>query len=177
MKLFEIRRYYFYKVNKPSKFIFFNNKLDVRIVSLENYRDICNYSHKLSPVFLSFLQQGNKGLYGYIDGKLVAYAWSILNKGEKTKRVRGFFPLKGNAACVHYCRVFDKYQGMKIYQTMLSHLYCDLYGEVDAIFLDTEITNIPAQRAIEKSWGEKQGKLVSVVILGKTVITFKCLKS
>lgn len=175
-KLFEVRRYYYYRVDKSSDGAFLNRDIEVRPISMENYREIDSYNQALLPVFRSFLMHDNFGLYGYLNGKLVAYAWSILNKRSKCKRVRAFFSLLGDAACVHYCRVLDEYQGRKIYQTMLAYLYRELFQKVNFVYLDTEISNVPAQRAIEKSGGQLQGMLVRVMLLGKTVVTFKRVK-
>ncbi len=172
-KLFEIRRYYYYKVERVPEFIFLNKEVQIKVVSWENYKDICECIPNLEPVFRSFLECGNVGIYGYLEGHLVAYAWSILNKGKTLKKVRGFFPLPGDAACVHYCRVLESYRGRKIYQTMLACLYRILYKEVCDIYLDTEVTNIPAQKAIEKSHGKVQGELVRVMFFGKTLFIFK----
>ena len=172
-KYFGIRQHYYYRVDKTRPFAFPNAELHVKTVTKENYKDIQKRYPKRVPLFYSFLENGNKGFYGYINGRLVAYGWAILNKQNRSKKVRGFFPLPGNAACIHFCRVMDDFQGKKIYQTMLAYMYKELYQEVNDIYLDTEITNQAANQAVNKSNGEIVGRLIRFVFLGRTLLTFK----
>ena len=171
-KIFDIRRHYYYRVDKTLPFSFPNQELYTKAVSVENYQDIDEYFPKHTSKFYNFIKHGDKGMYGYINGRLVAYAWAIINKQNKSKKIRGFFTLPGNAACVHFCRVMDEFQGKKIYQTMLAYMYNELYQEVNDIYLDTEVTNQPAHQAIKKSNGMVTKQLIRVICLGKTVITF-----
>ena len=172
-KIFDIRRHYYYKVDKTQPLSFPNSELYIKDISFENYQDIHEYFPKHTPKFYDFLKHGDKGLYGYINGRLVAYAWVILNRHNSSKKVCGYFHLPGNAAYVHFCRVLDNFQGKKIYQTMLAHIYTKLFQEVDNIYIDTEIVNQPANRAVRKTNGLVIGQLIRVIILGQTVITFE----
>ena len=172
-KIFDIRRHYYYRVDKTQPLSFPNSEVYIKCISLENYQDIQEYFPKHTSKFHDFVKRGNKGLYGYIDGRLVAYAWAILNKQNSSKKVCGYFHLPGNAAYVHFCRVMNNFQGKKIYQTMLAYMYNELYQEVNDIYLDTEITNLPAQQAIKKSNGVVMGKLTRVICCKQTVITLK----
>lgn len=172
-KIFDVRRHYYYRIDKTKPFAFPNQELYVKAISVENYRDIQEYFPKHVHKFYDFVKHGDKGIYGYINGKLVAYGWAILNQQSRSKKVRGFFPLPGNSACVHFCRVMDDFQGKKIYQTMLAYLCTELYQDVSDIYLDTEIDNYPAHQAIQKSNGKVTGQLTRVVSLGRTIITLK----
>ncbi len=172
-KIIDIRRHYYYQVDKSQPLSFPNPNLYTKAITPENCRDIQEYYPNLAPKFCAFVEQDHKGLYGYIDGQLVAYAWAILNNRDTSKKIRGFFPLPSNAACVHFCRVMDNFRGRKIYQTMLAHMYICLYRVVNDIYLDTETTNRPANQAVKKSNGEVIGQLTRVICLGYTVMTFK----
>ena len=171
-KIFDIRRHYYYRVDKSQPLSFPNQELYIKAISVENCRDIREYFPKHAPKFCNFVERGDKGMYGYINGRLVAYAWAVLNKQSSSKKVCGYFHLPANAAFVHFCRVLDDFQGKKIYQTMLAYMYHELYQEIDDIYIDTEIDNHPANQAIKKSNGIVIGQLIRVVFLGRTVITF-----
>jgi hypothetical protein len=172
-KIFDIRRHYYYRVDKTQSFSFPNSELYIKNISFENYQDIHEYYPKHTPKFYNFIKHGDKGIYGYINGRLAAYAWAILNKQNSPKKVCGYFHLPGNAAFVHFCRVMDDFKGKKIYQTMLAHLYTKLFQEINDIYIDTDIDNYPANQAIKKSNGIVMGKLTRVICLKQTVITLK----
>ena len=172
-KIFDIRRHYYYRIDKTLPLSFPNPELYIKNVSMENYQDIHEYFPKHTPKFYEFLKHGDKGIYGYINGRLVAYAWAILNKQNSSKKVCGYFHLPGNAAFVHFCRVMDDFQGKKIYQTMLSYMYTDLYQEVNDVYIDTEIDNFSANQAVKRSNGIVMGQMIRVVFLGQTAITLK----
>ena len=172
-KIFDIRRYYYYRVDQTQPLSFPNSELYIKPVSAENYEDIKEFFPQHVSKFYTFVKRGDKGIYGYINGRLVAYAWAILNKHNHSKKVCGYFLLPENAAYVHFCRVMNDYQGKKIYQTMLAYMFRNLGREVKDIYLDTEITNLPAQQAIKKSNGIVHGKLTRVICCKQTIITLK----
>ena len=174
-KIFDIRRHYYYQVDKTLPFSFPNRELCIKAVTMENYHEIDEYFPKHTSKFYNFVKRGDKGMYGYINGRLVAYAWAILNKQNKSKKICGYFNLPGDAAFVHFCRVMNDFQGQKIYQTMLAYMYSELFQEVNDIYIDTEINNLPANQAIRKSNGMVIGKLTRVICLKQTVLTLKTI--
>ena len=172
-KIFDIQCHYYYQVDKTQPFSFPNRELYTKAVTVENYHEIDEYFPRHTSKFYDFIKRGDKGIYGYINGRLVAYAWAILNRQNKSKKVCDYFYLPGNAAFVHFCRVIDEFQRQKIYQTMLAHMYNELLQEVNDIYIDAEIDNMPANQAIKKSNGIVIGKLARVICFKQTVITFK----
>jgi hypothetical protein len=170
--MIKIRRHYYYKVDTDRELPAVNSDVTVVAVDVNNCSDVAVYDPRLVDKFRRFHEEGQQGMYGYVDGRFVAYAWAILNTKGKTCRVRGFFPLPAGAACVHYCRVMDEYRGRKIYQTMLIRMYEALYSMTKEIYLDTEVNNQPANRAVMRVNGMVTGYLTLVLCAGRKVITF-----
>lgn len=172
-QLFEIKKYFYYKIDGPVFLTSINKDIILKEVTFGNYKDIVSYNPQLVSVFESFLKQGKIGLYGYINGQLVTYGWAYINKKRCSQRVRDCFKLPSDSGYVFYCRVLDAFQGKKIYQTLLCQMYQRLWKEINNIYIDTNWNNISAQRAITKSGGLLQGKLVQVCVLGRTLFVIK----
>ena len=172
-----IKRHYYYKIELSKVGRGYNDQVVFNEIFWENVDDIRFWREELLDTFRDFLGKGYLGLYGYIDNHLVAYAWCVLNESNKTILLRNFFRLPANSAYIYYCRVDSLYQGQKIYQTMLRKLYKQITSKSLHIYLDTQIDNVPAQYAIEKSGGILQGIIIRVLFWGRDWFTYKILKS
>ena len=104
-------------------------------------------NQQVCDIFKSFLSDGERGIYGYLNESVIAHGWAIVNHTSTHQLVAGYFDLPPHAAFIHFCRVDEKYRGNKVYQELLSVLCENLVDYT--IYIDTNIKNSPAQKAIQ----------------------------
>lgn len=131
---------------------------------------------KLIKTFSKFLSTGEIGFMVLSDGKCVAHGWLIENPEQHHKIVCDYFQLPSNSAFIHYCYVDATMRGKGIYKFLLNKISLYYFSSSPSnknLLIDTNIHNIPAQRAISAIGGQYQYKLKIFRILGSNIIIKK----
>ena len=121
-------------------------------VTYDNVDRITQFrAEKYATVFRGFLDAGQLGLYAEVDSRVVGHAWAIVCR-KRTCLGNGYLRLRSREAMIHFCRVEGRYRGQSIYPAMLAGMCNRLFERQGAsrIFIDTEVDNMPALRAIKK---------------------------
>jgi hypothetical protein len=147
---FCIRRqivYVMQKENLPD--IVSRSDINVSKITLDNVIDGASMRTKSHiQKFECMIHDGQIGLYGYdVNGNVVCHVWAI--PYINSALVKGYFKLSDKTALIHYCRVIEEMRGRGVYRYMLLKLYQELFSnETEKIYIDTEIDNFAAQKAI-----------------------------
>ena len=150
------------------------NKIDspVKIVyaTQENLPDILEFQNAVYlQIFRGFLEDGDRGYLGYLDGKCVHRSWVVQEPGKKVSVHELLnFRLKENEIFIHYCETANRARGKNIYPAVLSRIVEDFQGKRTLIC--TNIRNPSSIRGIEKAGFEEVSRVRIVAILG---IVFK----
>ena len=100
--------------------------------------------------FRRFLARGDRGVYGYLGGRMVHRSWLVRGPTVMTLWSRfGAWPVAAGAAYIHYCETAPDARGRNIYPAALIHLARDS-GAGD-LFIATEEANAASRRGIEKA--------------------------
>jgi predicted acetyltransferase len=152
-------------------------QLDIQIkqVIINNVNDILSYKGKsYAREYKNNLKKGYTGFYAYLDSKVIGHAWGTINLTNKIQKVRGYFKLPQDSAFIFHCAVHPDYRGKKIYQTLLINLYNRLYSiGAQSIYIDTDMNNIPSQKAIEKTGCGLQYTVTLWSIRSKPILCYK----
>ena len=167
-----IRSYYVYEVKNHVNNIE-SYPIIFKEVTNDNVRDAILFrDENVVNKFELFLSNGEFGLYGYYQVKVIVHGWVIMNKSFKNKLVNNYFLLPSKAAYIHFCNVNPKYRGKKVYQALLLELYRRLELAEYSIYIDTNDWNMVAQKAIEHTGAKFIYCLKTIWIFEKCVMKF-----
>lgn len=128
-----------------SKDIVFTKVTPDNIDSVLDFRDVNHLEN-----FKKFLDDGQVGIYAWLDSKVVGHGWGKLCNGNCC-RVNGYMDILHGEALIHYCNVKDAFRGNSIYPSMLIALSNMLFSEgARCVLIDTEIDNIASCKGIAK---------------------------
>jgi len=103
--------------------------------------------------FRGFLARGDRGYYGYVDGRWVHRSWLV--QGPATMRLwlgYGAWPVSAGGAYLHYCETVAEARGRGIYPAVLSFAARQARERgVRELFITTEVGNTASRRGIEKA--------------------------
>lgn len=170
-RLINIKTSIVYTVNTPiekeaSRYEF----CQIRLNNVERVAEIRNKS--MAKTFVDFIKAGERGYYAIRSNCCVAHGWIITNSTPKSKLVCDYFVLPPKSTFIHYCYVNEKQRGKGIYRQLLTYLYSSISKDLD-IYIDTDIANIAAQKAIQRSGAKYIYRLSVLRIAGKKIIQFK----
>ncbi len=123
--------------------------------------------------FEEFIARGERGFFVLYNGEVVAHGWLIFNPSQPRK-VCDYFNLPAASGFIHYCYVDTRFRGKGIYKYLLSEMSNYYYENSEGtLYIDTNINNLPAQRAILSTGGIFIFKLTIWRFLGKNVLIIK----
>lgn len=125
--------------------------VDIRAVTEANVEDarVFDPPERIAE-FRSFLARGDRGWYGYVDGRWVHRSWLV--NGPATMRLwagYGAWPVPAVGAYIHYCETVAEARGRGIYPAVLTHIAHER-GSKD-LFITTDVGNAASRRGIEKA--------------------------
>lgn len=143
--VFSLDQHDSHSVAAPKGIVFTEVTLD-NVDHVLNFRDFDHLKN-----FKKFLEDGQVGIYAWLDSKVVGHGWAKLCN-EECCRVNGYMDILHEEALIHYCSVSDEFRGNGIYSSMLIAL-CNMLFSKGArhILIDTEIDNIASCRGISKA--------------------------
>jgi len=152
-------------------YVFKNDKnqtsdVDIVIANNDNISDILNFQDKrYLKIFKKFLDIGDVGYLGYINGKCIHRSW--VKKGEQTVRLQKFLPykLKNNQIFIHMCETAPEARGKNVYPSVLCKIINDFKNNYE-ILIAVNSKNIPSIKGIEKAGFVLAEKQKIKVILG-----------
>ena len=151
-------------INVRRQNIFFASGLDAVIpvvpktgvniteITCDNIECVADFrSEKYVGTFYRFLEQGQYGVYAWLNSKVVGHAWAKVCR-DQSCRVNGYLDICRNEALIHFCNVKADQRGNNIYPAMLAVLCQRLFVEADVsrVLIDTEVKNQASLRGIAK---------------------------
>ena len=144
-----------------------------KYITNQNLKDVEDFRDKrYISTFRKFLDNDEKGLYGYYNGRCIVHGWVVYNTTFKTKKVCGYFKLPPKSCFIHFCNVAEDMRGKGIYKALLYQIYkrlCNGYN----IYIDTGKNNFPALKAIETSGAKRIFQLITINLRSHCIISFK----
>lgn len=128
--------------------------VEIRPVTSDNVEDARVFDPpRRIDEFRAFLARGDRGYYGYLDGRWVHRSWLV--HGPAVMRLWagfGAWPIPAGAAFLHYCETLVEARGRNIYPAVLSHAVSHARERgVHDVFITTEVANTSSRRGIEKA--------------------------
>lgn len=144
-KLFKVRRILIFYLDDLSDIIPINSKVKICIseVSFDNVERVTDFRKKKhEAIFRKYLEEGQYGVYAWIDLKVVGHAWAKVCKRSRC-RINRYMDISQNVALIHYCNVSEERRGQNIYPSMLVALCRRLFlqANVNRVLIDTEVDN------------------------------------
>jgi RimJ/RimL family protein N-acetyltransferase len=125
--------------------------VDIRAVTETNVEDARVFDPpKRLDEFRAFLARGDRGWYGYVDGRWVHRSWLV--HGPAVMRLwagYGTWPVPDRGAYIHYCETTPEARGRGIYPAVLNHIARET-GSHD-LYITTDVGNTASRRGIEKA--------------------------
>lgn len=120
--------------------------------------------------FQLFLQHGDKGYLGYVDGKCIHRSW--VQSGPQKVRLHKFYPmqLQAGEAFIHYCETDPAVRGQHIFAHVLGVIASEMEG--NRILIAVDEGNRSSQRSMEKAGFREIARCRVVVIFGFTKRTW-----
>ena len=160
-QMFLIRRQQIFCLTSPGDIAAGQVKATVSIteVSPKNVARVTDFRAKpFITRFRSFLEEGQYGVYAWLESKVVGHAWAKVCR-QSHCRVNGYMDIYQGDALIHYCNVSKAQRGQNIYPLMLVALCQCLFSQarVSRILIDTEVSNSASLRGITKAGFEPLG--------------------
>ncbi len=129
-------------------------KLEIRPVDASNVTDVLAMEPEERVVeFRRFLEQGDRGYYAYLDGRVVHRAW--VQEGPRNAHLwhgHGDHLLGPGDAFIHYCETAVEARGRGIYPAVLRRVVADARRRgIRTITIATDLDNIASRHGIEKA--------------------------
>lgn len=126
-------------------------RVEIRAVTEANVADAIGFDPpRRIEEFRSFLARGDRGWYGYVDGRWVHRSWLV--HGPAVMRLwRGYgsWPIPPKAAYIHYCETVAEARGRGIYPAVLGRIAYET--RIHDLFITCEVANAASRRGIEKA--------------------------
>jgi len=126
--------------------------IDIQEVTFANVESITDFrTREHVATFRRYLEEGQYGIYAWLDSKVVGHAWATVCKSSHC-RVNGYMDIYQGEAFIHYCSVSKNQRGQGIYPSMLVALCQRLFSQakVKRVLIDAEIDNIASLHGIAK---------------------------
>lgn len=148
--LFKVRRTLVFYLGDPGDIIPINSKAKISIsgVSFDNVEHITDFrSEKHEAMFRKYLEEGECGVYAWLDSKVVGHVWAKVCKRSRC-RIKGYMDISQSEAMIHFANVSEEQRGKNIHPSMLVALCRYLFSEekVNRILIEMEVDNRAALR-------------------------------
>jgi len=146
----------------------------IKIVNEYNLTDVLCFN-KIDVVdkFKTFIKNGDKGYYAYLNDDCVHRSWVVFGPKEISIINNYKKKLNKNEAYIHYCETSFKARGKGVYPFVLANICKDFSDKV--IYLMTLCKKKNACRAVEKAGFVKEKVVEIKRILGFTIIKEKLI--
>ncbi len=135
------------------------NDLTIERVKNENLMDVCSFRPQcIVKNFQDFLDNGDIGYYGYIDGKCVHHTW-VQNGAREINDLGYRMKIQEDSVYIHYCQTAPEARGKGIYPKVLACVCKDFFDKNK--YLIVLKRKGPANRGVEKA-GFIKKKWVSI---------------
>jgi hypothetical protein len=128
--------------------------VEIRPVTRERVADALDMeSSERIEEFRGFLQRGDLGYYGYLDGKVVHRAWARMGPVRvATYHSYGPLNVESDSGYVHYCETAPSARGLGVYPAVLCAIVSDLHARgVREVTIATTLENSASRHGIEKA--------------------------
>ncbi|MBO0602550.1 hypothetical protein I2483_12860 [Sporosarcina sp. E16_3] len=168
-RLFVIDSLIIFKMNRPTSI---SSPAIIKKADMGNLTDILYFQdEKYVPIFEGFLEKGDIGYFGYIDGVCIHRSWAIINEGSiYNPHALVKNRLEKNEVYIHYCETAPIARGKNVYPLVIS--------EVAKEFLDKDVLicvnkkNIPSIKGVNKA-GFKPKHMIKVFSILGLVLKWK----
>ncbi|WP_104176984.1 GNAT family N-acetyltransferase [Cryobacterium sp. Y50] len=127
--------------------------VEVFPIARENVSRVLDFrSAQQVSVFENYLDEGRTGVFGAVGERVVGHAWAS-SRSDTTATLSRYFRLRPGDTLIHHCHVDESARGQGVYGAMLRALVEKMLADsrVRRIFIDTERSNVPSIRGIEKA--------------------------
>ena len=171
--MFKVRRQRVFYISNPNNVTTVDTKAAIAIteVTFDNVGRVVDFrSEGYARAFHRFLEEGQYGVYAWLESKVVGHAWAKIC-GSCHCRVNGYMDIRQNEALIHFCNVREDQRGQNIYPAMLAILCQRLFAEanVSRVLIDTELDNKASLRGIVKAGFNPLGTGLYVQFLGHLI--------
>ena len=137
---------------------------DVRRVTLDNVNDANTFQNeKYLQCFKTFLEAGDDGYYGYLDGKCAHRSW-VVHSGMMVVDRYYQRPMKENEIFIHWCETAVWARGHNLYPAILGRIIAD--NPDRHICISVNENNIASRRGVEKVGFAVQERIETKVVFG-----------
>ena len=146
---------------------------NIRMVTYKNVTDVLNFKGKrYLKKYRKFLDAGDKGYFGYLNGKCAHCSWVQFGEKEISLSLSLKKKIKEDEAYIHYCETASCARGKNIYPAVLTRIVDDIKDKYKNIYISTNSKNISSQKGIIKAGFVEIDRIKIMIILG---IKFKNL--
>jgi hypothetical protein len=138
------------------------NRVNWTMADTGNTRLLFDEDKSRRETFLNFLREGSLGVFLYRHDTWIAYGWmsrpSMLGPQHLPRRIRS-----SSVYWIFYCRTRDGFGGLGFYKLVLRLLAQRAMQECENanVYVDTEINNMAARRAILSAGFEPEGAVTA----------------
>lgn len=148
----------------------FDNDIIFKLVDDDNIADTMNFEGKhYITTYRQMLDEGETGLFGYINEECIYRLWVKL-KGDERYLRRRVFDIKKGEAYIHYCYTKCDARGKGVH-TLGVKMICDLFPNRRLLSLVAN-DNIASIKSFEKN-GFKKEKLITILCVGGIVFKYE----
>jgi ribosomal protein S18 acetylase RimI-like enzyme len=124
---------------------------EIRKATPGNIRDVLFFDtpDKVEK-YLNFLELGDRGYLGYLDGNCVHRSWVKCGPGVVWLHWSLPLSLKENEAYIHFCETAPQSRGKNIFSHMLCHISEEL-KHCKNIYICINVNNPASIRSVEKA--------------------------
>jgi len=153
-RMFKVRHQRIFYLDNVNDIISVNAKveIDIQEVTFENVESVTDFrTREHVATFRRYLEQGQYGIYAWLDSKVVGHAWAKACVWQRC-RVNRYMDIHQGEALIHYCNVSEEQRGENVYPAMLVRLCQKLFCEanVTKVIIDTSPNNKASLQGILK---------------------------
>lgn len=155
-------------------------KKDIELteITFDNVEHVTDFrSEEYAVAFGRCLEEGQYGIYAWIDSKVVGHALASVCRKYHCL-INGYMKIYRDEALIRVCNVKESQRGNNIYPAMLAALCQRLFSKakVRRVLIDTEVDNKASLRGIAKVGFKPLGKGTYIQFLGKLIYKYEQLK-
>lgn len=150
-------------------------RAEINTVNWDNVNDALVYEPREKvETFYLFLEKGDIGYYGYLDGKFAHRSWITFGP-VKINQWHHFAPLivQENEAAIHWCETTPSARGFNIYPAVLSKIVSDLPDKITKVYGFTTQDNIGSFKGLIKAGFKSVNAVEVYAFMGITIYKTK----
>ncbi|MBN2354933.1 GNAT family N-acetyltransferase [candidate division KSB1 bacterium] len=121
-------------------------------------------------LFIKFLYAGYIGVYCDSGGKILAYGWGMVHRGDERFFSNNHLPLSDGEGHIFYCYTKEAFRGHNLYSGIIYRLAETIFAEgAHLLWIDTNDDNLPAQKGILKVGFRLYGIMTNVFLFKRLV--------